>query len=176
MTLMMKYLYGAAYFYIGTFVVLVLADTTQLIEYQLGYGHRPEVGMDFGMLALLAGTIVYYGVFLMVQYGLSRFCSAILEPQYLLPASFAAGMVASFAFFSELDFLVWILYQRDMGTIFLSVFLIELLFLLLNFAIIWRVVNGKKTRASQKLITFLAIILAVILIVYGLPLLIEIGL
>jgi hypothetical protein len=175
MTLIMKYIYGAAYFYAGTFVVLALADTTQLIEYQLGYGHRPEVGMDLGMLALLVGTIVYYGVFLMVQYGLSRFCSAILEPQYLLPASFAAGMVASFAFVSELDFLVWILYQRDMGTIFLSVFLIELLFLLLNFAIICRV-NGKKMRASQKLITFLAIILAVILIVYGLPLLIEIGL
>ena len=164
-----KYVEGATYFYFGAVLILALDYIARSLGYRFGYNHAPEVGPGIGMLALLFLSVAYYGVFVVVQHGLSRFCRPVLDRQYLLPASLAVGVIVSFSFVSSLDFLFWLLYRKDMGTIFLSVLVIELLFLLINHAIVWRVVMAERLPAPYVRMAVLALIFIGFLIIFWLP-------
>ena len=134
----LKYFEGASYFYGGTLLILILDYSARVAGSRFGYNFAPEVGLGPEILLMLGVTVVYYSVFLIIQFGLSRFHRPILDARYLLPASFAAGIAVGFTFIRDFDFLFWILYQKDLGTIFASVLAVEILFLLINFAIVWR--------------------------------------
>jgi hypothetical protein len=79
-----------------------------------------------------------YSIFLMIQGGLSRFQRQLVDPRYLLPIAFFMGIAVSFTFVGELDFLFWFVYKKDMGTILPSALAVEIMLLLINFAIAWR--------------------------------------
>jgi hypothetical protein len=128
----------AVCFYIGALVILVLDYTARVTGARLGYNFAAEVGLGPEMLFLVGVTLVYYGIFLAIQGVLSRFRRQLLENRYLLPTSFFTGIVVSFTFISELDFLFWFVYKKDMGTILPSVLVVEIMVLLINFAIVWR--------------------------------------
>jgi hypothetical protein len=164
-----KYGEGAIYFYVGALLILVLDYVARSTGYQFGYNYAPEGGPGLGMSVLLLFTVAYYGTFLAVQHGLSRLCKQILELQYLLPASLAAGVVVSFSFLSDLDFLFWLVYRKDMGTIFLSVLVIEIVFLLMNAGIVWRIVRAERISASYVRVAILILVFIALLIVFWLP-------
>jgi hypothetical protein len=134
----LKYFEGALYFYGGALLILMLSYSVRISEYRFGYDFAPEVGLGSEMLILVGVTLAYYGIFLAIQGGLSRFQRQLLDPRYLLPTSFFTGIAVSFTFVSELDFLFWLVYKKDMGTILPSVLVVEIVLLLINFAIVWR--------------------------------------
>lgn len=134
----LKYFEGASYFYGGTLLILLLDYSARVTGSRFGYNFAPEVGLGPEILLMFGVTVVYYSLFLMIQFGLSRCHRPILDARNFLPASFAAGIAVGFTFIMDFDFLFWIFYQKDLGTIFGSVLAVEILFLLINFAIIWR--------------------------------------
>ena len=134
----LKYFEGALYFYGGALLILVLSYSVRISEYRYGYDFAPEVGLGSEMLILIGVALVYHGIFLAIQRGLSRFQRRLLDPEYLLPASLYTGVAVSFTFVAELDFLFWFVYKKDMGTILPSALIVEIMLLLINFAIVWR--------------------------------------
>jgi hypothetical protein len=102
---------------------------------------------------------------------LSVFCKQILESIYFFPASLASGIMVGFVFASGLDFLFWILYQNDMGTIFLSALVAELLFMLVHFAIVVRIVRNDRLTFRIVRIVALLLVAGVVLLALGVPLL-----
>lgn len=133
----------------------------------------PEEGVSIEILTLLIFSVAYYGAFVLVQGGLSRLCKQILEPHYFLPAALAAGMGVGFVFISGLDFLFWLLYQKDMGTIFISALVLEIIFLMMNLGIVWRTANTDKLSFQRVRMTILLLVTAVALVVLAIPLLFE---
>jgi hypothetical protein len=131
----------------------------------------PEVGLDLAALAHLIAFLPYYGTFALIEYGLSRFNRVILEPQFLLPLSLSTGAIVSYTFLFDLDFLFWLLYDRSPGTTVLSVIVIELLFLLLNFVVVWKIVNQSTITRRQMRICILLVVALLVLITYSLQLL-----
>ena len=134
-----KFLQAAAYFYLGAFAILSLHYLAWVIEAQFGSKIGPEVGLDLVALAHLVAFLPYYGAFVAIEYGLSRFNGVLLERQFLLPLSLSTGAVVSYTALYELDFLFWLLLEKGAETIFLSVIAVELLVLLMHAAIVWRI-------------------------------------
>jgi hypothetical protein len=170
------YMTGAIYFYIGSFLALLLSSYTSDINYYLGYGSRPEVGLDLGMLVLLGYTAVYYTIFFVVQDALARFNPKILSPNSLWPLSFASGAVVMFTLALDLDFLVWIVELRNSGTIYFSTLIVEIILLLMNFWLVWHIENQEKLAGRRKWIAFFMLAIVIILLNYGMPMLLDIGL
>jgi hypothetical protein len=164
---------GAAYFYVGALTIFILGGITRTIEARFGYGYPVEGGLGLEMLMLIGLTVVYYGAFLIAQFGFARLCKRIVELQWFLPASLATGGIVGFVFISELDFLFWLLYRKDMGTIFLSALVVELIFLIINFGIVWRIVNSDKLTLRNVRMTILLLLAGVALLALGVPLLFE---
>jgi hypothetical protein len=142
----MKYIEGGLYFYSGGLLVGVLAYLTQVIKFEYGHGYLPEGGIGLMMLGLIPLMLVYYGVFLAVQSCLSRYSKLVLASDQFLSLTFIIGLVVGLAFTNEnVDFAIWISYGQDTGsTIFLSVFLIEIVSILITYGITWRAVARKK--------------------------------
>jgi hypothetical protein len=154
----------------AAFLILILQYFNWVLEARSGYNIGPEVGLDLMVLFHFVAFIPFYGAFILIEYALSRLNSEILRPQFLLTASLATGAIVSYTFLFDLDFLFWLVYQKGAGTIFLSVIAVELLFLLMNYAVVWRIVNGSATRRQIRIGIF---VLAALLlgIVYSLQLL-----
>jgi hypothetical protein len=166
-----KFVEAAAYFYIGAFLVLSLQYFDAVLGSRFGYEIGPEVGLDLAAIAHLIAFLPYYGAFVLIEYGLSRFNKAILGRQFLLPVSLATGAIVSYTFLYNLDFLFWLVYERNTGTIVLSVIAIELLFLLMNFAVAWRIINESTITKKQNRIYIFLVAAALVIITYGLQLL-----
>lgn len=164
-----KYIQGAIYFFSGMLSVTVLDYVVRYAQYRAG-GSPREGDLLTEVLVLILLTLVYYGFLLLVIYGLSLYKKRVLERAYLLPLSLAAGVVTAFVFQSNADFLFWLVYREDMGTIFLSAFIIELVFLLMNFVGVIRLASSERNHRQNiglHLVLFLSV---VILLIFGLPL------
>ena len=176
---LVAYLEWATYFCLGGLLVLALSDYTHSVNYYLGYEGFPELDHNvlIGMLWLIPLTAIYYTLFLLAQHSVSTLCKINLSLENLWPLSFSTGSIVAFTFVSKLDFLVRILYIKGNGiTIFLSALATELLFLLVSFAVLWRGINHKKMPARQTWTAVCLVIAVVLVLIFGLPFLMDISL
>jgi hypothetical protein len=169
-----KYLESALWFYVGLVFVGILRYTVDLLRFVFRDGPGPEGANLLLLLALFAAmAIPYYGVFVATQHALAKVCKPVLDRNYFLPVSLSAGAVVCFVFAGELDFLFWMFYHQTpaMGTIFPSALIVEVLFLLLNFAIVSRMemTDSRSRRASR--LALILIFASLLLLVMSWPLL-----
>ena len=159
-----KVIEGCVYFFVGGLPILVLEYVAWITNHRIFEG-----GVSAGILATLICSVVYYGFFVLMQGFLSRWCKLILEPQHFLPAALTSGILISFVLARKLDFLFWTLDGKEGDTIFASALVLEMLFLVMNCGIMWRVANAQKVnfRLISRIIVLLAATVALILI--GLP-------
>jgi hypothetical protein len=133
-----KYLEAAVCFYIGAFLILLLHYVSWVLEARTGYKIGPEVGIDIETLFHFVAFLPYLGAFMVIEYELSRFNGQVLERRYLVPISLSIGVIVSYTFLYDLDFLFWLVYEKGTGTILLSVIAVELLVLLIHAVIVGR--------------------------------------
>ena len=173
MTSKKDYLETAIWFYVGFAFVGILTDTVDLLQFVFGEGPRPEGDLLLLLALLAAMAIPYYGVLVATQHALAKICKPVLDRNYFLLVSLSAGAVVSFVFAGELDFLFWMFYYQTpaMGTIFPSALIVEVLFLLLNFAIVSRMelTDSRSRRASR--LALILIFASLLLLVMSWPLL-----
>jgi hypothetical protein len=167
-----KYFESALWFYIGLVFVGILTGTVDQLRFVFGEGSRPDGDLFLMLAFFLVIAIPYYTVFVATQHALAKVCRQLLDKNYLLPVSLSAGAVVSFVFASELDLLFWLFYQRmpAMGTIFPSALVVEVIFLLLNFAIVSRAELADSTSRRSSRLALILIFSSLLLLIMSWPL------